>query len=105
MFPGEELKSLATSKAALRQRIMARRSECAAAAARLAQPIAWIGRAHEGWRLIAHLFNLPSAPVGFLTGRMKNRHLLTTGAVLRWGPLVLGAVRALSPHRSPSRRG
>ena len=105
MFPHEELKSLATSKAALSQRILARRSECAATAARLAQPIAWIGRVQEGWRLFAPLFNLASTPIGFLVGRMKNRHLLTTGAVLRWGPLVLGAVRALSPHRGPSRRG
>jgi hypothetical protein len=105
MFPHEELKSLAASKAALRQRILARRSECAAAAARLARPIAWIGRAQEGWRLLAPLFNLASTPIGFLMGRMRNRRLRTTGAVLRWAPLVLGALRALTPRRGLSGRG
>jgi hypothetical protein len=105
MYPREELTSLAASKSALRQRIFARRSECAAAAARLARPIAWIGRVHSSWRRFSPLAKLASASIGLLMGRMKIRHLRTAGAALRWGPLVLGAVRGLAPRRGLSGRG
>ena len=105
MYPQEELTSLAASKSGLRLRISIRRSECAAAAARLARPIAWIDRAHARWRRLSPLVKLASAPIGILMGRMRIRHLRTVGAVLRWSPLVLGAVRSLTPPRGPSGRG
>lgn len=105
MYPHEELTALAASKSALRQRISIRRSECAVAVARLAQPIAWIDRAHASWRRLSPLVKLASAPVGLLIGRLRIRHLRTVGAVLRWSPLVLGAVRSLTMPRGPSGRG
>jgi hypothetical protein len=105
MYPHGELTSLAADKSALRRRIRARRSECAAAAARLAQPIAWIDRAHAGWRRLSPLVKLAAVPIGLLVGRLRIRHLRTAGAVLRWSPLVLGAVRSLTLPRGPSGSG
>jgi len=99
------LTSLAANKSALRQRILTRRSEWAAAATRLTQPIAWIDRAHASWRRLSPLVKLASVAIGLLMGRLKIRHLRTLGSVLRWSPLVLGAVRGLTLPRGPSGRG
>jgi hypothetical protein len=105
MYPRAELTSLAASKLALRRQIFIRRSECAAAAARLAQPIVWIDRAYATWRRISPLVKLASVPIGLLIGRLRIRHLRRAGAMLRWGPLVLGAVRSLTQQRGLPERG
>jgi len=105
MYPKEELTSLAASKSALRLRISVRRSECAAAAARLARPIRWVDRAHARWRRLSPLVKLASVPIAILMGRLGIRHLRTVGAVVRWSPLVLGAVRSLTLQRGHSGRG
>jgi hypothetical protein len=105
MYPRAELTSLASSKSELRQRIFIRRSDCAAAAARLAQPIVWIDRAYAAWRRISPMVKLAAVPIGLLIARLNIRHLQRAGAVLRWGPLVLGAVRSLIPQRGLPGRG
>ena len=104
MYPHKELTSLAASKAVLRQRISARRAECAAAAARVARPIAWIDRAYTGWRRFSPLVRLAAVPIGILMGRLKGPQTRVAGALLRWGPLVLGAVRSLALQRGLSGR-
>lgn len=99
MYPGRQLTALAWHKARLRQRIAHRRDACAEAAARIARPLEWLDRALTFWRRLAPL---AAGPLGFLAGRtlFPRRRLL--GALVRWGPAVLGAVRGLkSAFRNP----
>jgi hypothetical protein len=104
VYPNEELRSLAAGKALLRQRISTRRLECAAEASRLARPIAWIDRALAGWRRLSPLVKMASVPVGLWMGRSRARPLRTAGAVLRWGPVLLGVFRSLTHQRGLSGR-
>ncbi len=100
MYPRQELTLLAARKSELRRRISIRRSECSAAAERLARPIAWIDRAYATWRRASPLLRLAAVPIGLLMGRLRIRHLRAAGAALRWGPFVLSAVQALTALRS-----
>jgi len=93
MYPQQELIRLATYKAGLRSRIADRRAACAAAATLAAQPVAWLDRAVELWRKFAPLAPLVAIPLGFLGARKLFPRLKTLGTVLRWTPLLFGAVR------------
>ena len=92
MYPDEELTRLATHKAALRRKIALRRSQCADAAARVAQPFAWLDRTLAVLRKLAPL---AAVPLGFLVSRAVFPRLKILGALLRWGPLLVGAGRAI----------
>jgi len=75
-----------------------RRTQCAEAAARVAQPLAWL----DGAGLLATLSSFaPISPccwLGCHAHGFSRRKIL--GSLLRWAPLVFGLVRGLAP---PSR--
>jgi hypothetical protein len=104
MYPVEELKLLAAEKAALRQRILVRRMQCAGAAARVARPLEWLDRALAQWRSLSPLATFAAVPLGLLLRRRPGRRIRMLGAMLRWGPIVLGAVRSLTAAQNPSHR-
>lgn len=92
MYPDRELIRLDSYKTAIRLRIARRRHECAAAAARVLQPLVWADR------LVGFARNLP--PLGFLFSRAAAPHRSWFGMLLRWSPVVFGAVRGLAAaHR------
>jgi len=95
MYPDRELNRLAVHKAALRRSIALRRVECAAAAAQVAQPLAWLDRMLALWRQFSPLAALASVPLGFLAQRTLFRRSTLLGSLVRWGPLVFNAVRGL----------
>jgi hypothetical protein len=93
MYPQRELIRLAAYKAGLQGRIAQHRAACAAAAARAAQPVAWLDRAMEVWRKFAPFVPLAAVPLGLIGARKLFPRLKTLGMLLRWTPLVFGAVR------------
>jgi len=107
MYPDRELNQLAMHRQILRRRIARHRSECAAAATQLARPIAWLDRALAFWRRLPPLaqFALPS--LGALATRKLFPHHKFLNLLLRWGPVVSGAVRgfrtAVTPSTPPAR--
>lgn len=96
MYPERELNRLAFYKAALRRDIALSRAQCAAAAARAAQPIAWLDRAMAFWRRLTPLVPFTAVPLGFLAERTILSRLKIFGSIVRWGPLVYGTVRGIS---------
>jgi len=104
MYPTEELTVLSASKAALRRRISIRRARCAAAAARAAQPLEWMERALARWRRLSPLLKIAAIPLGLLLKRRQAPRTKVFGAILRWGPAVLGAVRSLADERTTAHR-
>ena len=102
MYPQRELIGLARHKVWLRRRIVVHRTACVAAAARVAQPVALLDRALSFWRRLSPFAQLAALPLGVLVTRKFFPRLKTLGALLRWGPLVFGAVRGLGAAvRSP----
>ncbi len=95
MYPDRELNRLAAHKAALRQRIARRRAQCTAAAARVAQPFAWLDRLRAFWRRLPVFAQLAAGPLGAVVQRAAFPRRKFLGSLLRWGPLVLGGIRGL----------
>jgi hypothetical protein len=104
MYPSEELRFLAASKEALREQIFVRREICAVAAARVARPIAWLDRVQARWHNLSPLVKMAALPAGLLLKRLilPRTHIL--GKILRWGPIIYGAVRGLTAARQMSHR-
>lgn len=96
MYPQRELIRLAAHKAALRRGIAVHRAQCLAAAARAAQPLEWLDRALAFWRRLSPLALLAAVPLGFLVQRTVAPRLKFLGSLVRWGPLVFGAMRGIS---------
>jgi len=111
MYPQPELNRLAAYKAALRRDIAFRRAECGRAAARVTAPLAWLDRVAAFWRRLPPLAQFVAAPLVSLVQRAVLPRQKLLGALLRWGPLVLGAVRGFSaagksrPHPAGSADG
>jgi len=105
MYPRRELTALAGSKAVLLERIYQRRERCAAAAARAARPLEILDLGIARWRQLSPFVRIAAVPLGLLLRRRPSRRARVMGALLRWGPLVLGAVRGMAETRSLSRRG
>jgi hypothetical protein len=107
MYPDRELTRLALHRKILGRRIARRRGECAAAATRLARPIAWLDRALAFWRRLPPLAQLAVPSLGAMATRtLFPRHKLLN-QVLRWARLVTGAVRgvrAMFAAAAPPRR-
>ena len=102
MYPQRELKRLATHKVWQRRRIVVHRFDCVAAATRVARPFALLDRVMGFWRRLSPFAQLAALPLGVLVTRKFFPRLKTLGALLRWGPLVFGAVRGLGAAvRSP----
>jgi hypothetical protein len=95
MYPQRELIRLAAHKAAVRRRIADHRAECAEAAARVAQPLAWLDRALAFWRRVSPLALIAAVPLGFLIKRTASPRLKLFGMLMKWGPMVFGAARSI----------
>jgi hypothetical protein len=93
MYPERELIRLSVHKAGLRREIAANRAFCAAAAAGVARPLAWLDRVMAFWRRLSPLVAFAAVPVGLLVQRMLFPRLKILGPLLRWGPLLVGALR------------
>jgi hypothetical protein len=104
MYPQPQLNRLAAHKVALRRGIAVRRAQCAQAAARIAQPFGRLDRMLALVRRLSPLIKFAAVPLGFLAVRtvLPRRQLL--GSLVRWSPLVFGAVRGISSAFQTSRR-
>jgi hypothetical protein len=104
MYPQPQLNRLAAHKVALRRGIALRRAQCAEAAARIAQPIEWLDRMLSLVRRISPLVKFAAVPLGFLAVRtiLPRRKIL--GSLVRWSPLVFGAVRGINAAIKTTRR-
>jgi hypothetical protein len=105
MYPDRELTRLAAYKTALRWDIARRRTQCAEAAARVAKPLEWLDRMLAFWRRLSPLVKFTALPLGFLLKRSLAPRVRVLGALLRWGPPVLAAVRSLTGARDRSDHG
>jgi hypothetical protein len=104
MYPQEELRLLADRKAELRQRIHDRRLECAEAFIRVGRPLELLDRVLAKWRKLSPMLKLAAVPLALLMKRWIAPRTRVLGTVLRWGPLVYGAVRGLTAARKLSHR-
>jgi hypothetical protein len=96
MYPERELTRLAAHKATLRRDIALRRVQCAEAAARVAQPLEWLDRMLAFWRRLSPLAQVAAVPLGILVQHTVFPRLKVLRSLVRWGPLVFGAVRIIS---------
>jgi len=99
MYSDRELIRLDAHKAVIRGRIARRRHECAASAARVLQPLAWADRLVALWRRFSPFAVVAAVPLGFLLKRTVAPRTSVLGAVLRWGPVLVGAVRGFAAAR------
>ena len=97
MYPARELDQLAAHKLTVQRRISRRRIECATAAERAAQPLAWIDRLLVLWRQLSPWMKLAAVPLGFLLKRSSAPR--PVGALLRWLPLITSAVQGFQTLR------
>jgi hypothetical protein len=95
MYPQAELTRLAAHKAALRRGIALRRAACTSAAARLAEPIAWLDRMLATWRRLAPLAQLAAVPLAALATRTLFPRLKFLAPLLRWAPLVVSVASGI----------
>ena len=95
MYPQRELTRLAAYKTALRGNIARHRSQCAEAAARVAQPLAWLDRMLACWRRLSTFGPLAVVLLGWVVTRTVFPRRKILGSLLRWTPLVLGLVRGI----------
>lgn len=104
MYPNEELTLLAACKAVVRERIIMRRMQCAEAAARAAAPIAWLDRGIASLGRLSPIISVASVPLGLIARRSPGRRGRVLGALFRWTPVVLGALRGLTAPNGSSYR-
>lgn len=105
MHHERELNRLALHKAVLRRRIGRHRAECVRAATHVLQPLAWLDRALALWRRLAPFAAFAAVPLGFLLlKRSAAPRPRMLGTLLRWAPIVLGAVRGFAAARPSAPR-
>jgi len=95
MYPARELTRLAGHKAAVRRDIAVRRAQCAAAAARVAQPLALLDGAVAFCRRHAALAQFATVALGLFARRTGVPRRGLPASLLRWGPLIFGVVRVI----------
>jgi hypothetical protein len=95
MYPQRELTRLAAYKTALQWDIALHRTQCAEAAARVAQPLAWLDRMLACWRRLSTFGPLAVVLLGWVVTRTVFPRRKVLGPLLRWAPLVLGLVRGI----------
>jgi hypothetical protein len=105
MHSDRELIRLAAHKAALRHHIGLHRTSCVQAATRVLQPVAWLDRMLGFWRRLSPFAKFAAVPLGLLLKRSSAPRPRLLGALLRWGPVVLGAVRGLAGASHRASRG
>jgi hypothetical protein len=101
MYPHRELRRLAAHKAALRQRIAARRAQCTVLAGRALRPLAWVDRARALWRRVAPFAGLALGALGLAARHRESATSSWPARLLRWIPSVLGAVRSVRRAWAP----
>lgn len=99
MYPQRELIRLEAHKAVLRRRIGRQRTRCVSAVTQILQPVAWIDRLRSLAHRLSPFVALVAIPLGLLLKRSTAPRPRLLGTLLRWGPLVLGAVRGLTAGR------
>jgi hypothetical protein len=99
MYPQRELIRLGVHKAALRRRIGRRRADCVSSATRIFRPVAWLDRLLVLWRRVSPFAGLAAIPFGLLLKRSTAPRPRLFGALLRWTPVVWGALRSLGAPR------
>lgn len=104
MYSQGELKRIGAHKAFLQRRIARQRADCAVAAAHLLQPVEWLDRMLVLWRKFAPFAPLAAVPLGFLLKRTFAPRSSLVARLLRWGPVVLGAVRSVTGARAATAR-
>jgi hypothetical protein len=104
MYPQPQLNRLAAHKIALRRGIAARRAQCAEATARIARPFGRLDRMLALMRRISPLIKFAAVPLGFLAVRTVYPRRKILGSLVRWSPLVFGAMRGISSMVNPPRR-
>ncbi len=104
MSTREELRILGASKAVLLARIAMQRERCAVAFARIARPLSTVDKAWVAWRQMAPFVKWAAVPLGLLLKRSTRPRPRVLGALLRWGPVVVGAARALPGILRPAHR-
>ena len=95
MYPQQELNRLAIHKAVLRRDIAVRRARCVEAAARVARPLDWMNRMLAFWRQLSPLARFAAVPLGILIQRAVFPRSKILRTLVRWGPLVFGAMRVV----------
>jgi len=96
MYPQRELTRLAAYKTALQWDIALRRTQCAEAAARVAQPLAWLDRMLALWRRLSPFVQfLPVLLGGFFATRTVLPRLRFLGRLAYWSLAVFGTVRGV----------
>ena len=96
MYPERELIRLARYRTVLRRKISLRRVECTTATTRVARHFECLDRIVALWRRLSPLALLATVPLGLLLARIKFPRLKLLGSLVRWGPIVFGAVRSIS---------
>lgn len=96
MYPHGELTRLLDRKAELRRRIAVSRLACMIDAAEVTRPLAWLDQVAATWRGMRPLVRLAAVPLGLWLLRSFRRRFRVVSTVLRWGPLVLGALRGVT---------
>jgi hypothetical protein len=102
MYPHRELIQLAAHKAALQHRISSHRTQCVGAATRIVRPIEWIDGILAFIRRISPLARLATLPLGVLLHHAAGPRLQHWGVLLKWAPLLFGALRGLAPRSEPT---
>jgi hypothetical protein len=93
MYPQQELNGLSARKIALRREIAHRRVRFAGDAVRVTRPLERLDRAMALWRQFAPLTGFAAVPLGLLVQRIASPRLRILLTLVRWSPLIAGAVR------------
>jgi hypothetical protein len=93
MYPERQLAALSWHKARLRQRIALRRDECGGAVAKILRPFAWLDQTMAFARKLEPFALLATGLGGLLQRRAPAARPRLLGTLLRWGPVLVGAVR------------
>ena len=101
MYPQRKLTALAWHKARLRRGIGLRRTACAASFAQIARPFAWLDRMMALARKLQPFAVMAAVPLGFLLKRSPAVRPRLLGTLLRWGPVLAGAVRGFTRRPKP----
>ncbi len=100
MYPQPELSRGVAHKAAVRRRIARKRAECVVAMTQAARPLALVDRMVTLWRQLAPYAGLAAVALSFRRKRTASRHAGWLRSLLRWGPVLSGALRLFRSKRN-----
>jgi len=100
MYPQPELSLGSGRKAAVRRAIALRRAQCVEAAAQALQPLELLDRGLALWRRFAPFAGIAVFALGVRRSRAVAARSGYFRTLLRWAPMVLGAVRLFRRSRN-----